>query len=95
MIATSVVATVISTIVLMVICRVDSARVLRDRAATHIGKLIVSHLHQLALVLDLPLRQLKRLVCHGIARRCDDLGHVLARHQEILLRLLVLEVAMW
>ena len=63
-------------------------------ALSNVWELILRHLHELSLVLNLSLGQLKCFIGHSVARRGDNLGHVLARHQEILLRLLVLEVAM-
>ena len=62
----SVVSTV-RTIVGVMISRVDGTCVLSDRISSHIGELIMSHLHQLALVLYLPLSQFKCLVCHRVS----------------------------
>lgn len=56
----------------------------------HLGELVLRHLHQLPLILNLPLRQLKCLARHRVAR--DDLRGVLTGHEQILLRLFVLEV---
>ena len=53
-------------------------------------KLVLSHLHELALILYLSLSKFKGLVSNRITG--NNLRRVLASHQEVLLSLLVLEV---
>ena len=55
-------------------------------------KLILCHLHELALVLYLSLGEFKGLICYSIA--CYYIGSILTRHQEVLLSLFVFEVRM-
>ena len=57
----------------------------------HLVELLLSHLHQLPLVLNLSLCQLEGVVGDHVGSH--DLGCILAGHHQVLLRLLVLEVA--
>ena len=57
----------------------------------HLVELLLCHLHQLPLVLNLSLSQLKRVIGDHVGGH--DLSCVLAGHHQIFLGLLVLKVA--
>ena len=64
-----------------------------NRTIAHMIKLVLGHLHELALVLNLSLGQFKGLICYRITG--NYLRSILASHQEVLLCLLVFEVRVW
>ena len=62
------------------------------KGAALLAELLLCHLHELPLILDLPLSHLECVISHDAASHRSDLCRILARHHQVLLRLLVLEV---